>query len=190
MIKGTNGISDSASIHLALGDSDTGFKWISDGVCKMYANNIAIGQWNSGGMNWLKQPTVNGQKIWHAGNDGSGSGLDADLLDGYHFTSFPLKIGGSLYAISTHPSIKLFKFTRTNEKGWISLSVYDSNNGATGVAAKYMLRWSYTTNETKSITLKCIYYTSYDVSTKLTAVRISGGTYEIYYTPNDYGSEV
>lgn len=24
------------------------------------------------------------QKVWHAGNDGSGSGLDADLLDGYH----------------------------------------------------------------------------------------------------------
>lgn len=70
MIKGTDGISDSASIHLALGDSDTGFKWISDGVCQMYANNIAIGQWNSDGMNWLKQPTVNGQKIWHAGNDG------------------------------------------------------------------------------------------------------------------------
>jgi hypothetical protein len=33
MIKGTNGISDSASIHLGIGDSDTGFKWISDGVC-------------------------------------------------------------------------------------------------------------------------------------------------------------
>lgn len=84
MVKGTNGISDSASIHLGIGDSDTGFKWISDGVCQMYANNVAIGQWNNGGMNWLKQPTVNGQKIWHAGNDGSGSGLDADLLDGYH----------------------------------------------------------------------------------------------------------
>lgn len=28
--------------------------------------------------------TVAGNKIWHAGNDGSGSGLDADLLDGYH----------------------------------------------------------------------------------------------------------
>ena len=28
------------------------------------------------------------QKVWHAGNDGSGSGLDADLLDGYHSTSF------------------------------------------------------------------------------------------------------
>jgi hypothetical protein len=33
MIKGTNGVSDSASIHLGIGDSDTGFKWISDGKC-------------------------------------------------------------------------------------------------------------------------------------------------------------
>ena len=27
-------------------------------------------------------------KIWHEGNDGSGSGLDADMLDGYHVTHF------------------------------------------------------------------------------------------------------
>lgn len=27
-------------------------------------------------------------KIWHAGNDGSGSGLDADYLDGYHESAF------------------------------------------------------------------------------------------------------
>lgn len=26
--------------------------------------------------------TINGNTVWHAGNDGSGSGLDADLLDG------------------------------------------------------------------------------------------------------------
>lgn len=84
MIKGTNGISDSASIHLGIGDSDTGFKWISDGVCQIYANNVAVGQWTSGGMNWFTNPTVNGNKVWNAGNDGSGSGLDADTLDGYH----------------------------------------------------------------------------------------------------------
>jgi hypothetical protein len=29
-------------------------------------------------------PTVNGNTVWHAGNDGSGSGLDADTLDGYN----------------------------------------------------------------------------------------------------------
>ncbi|HAW05916.1 MAG TPA: hypothetical protein DCW83_14620, partial [Saprospirales bacterium] len=28
-----------------------------------------------------------GNAVWHAGNDGSGSGLDADLLDGYHKAS-------------------------------------------------------------------------------------------------------
>jgi hypothetical protein len=28
--------------------------------------------------------TFNGSTIWHAGNDGSGSGLDADTVDGYH----------------------------------------------------------------------------------------------------------
>lgn len=88
MIKGTNGISDSASIHLGIGDSGTGFKWISDGVCQIYANNAAVGQWTSGGMDWFKNPTVNGNKVWNAGNDGSGSGLDADTLDGYHAASF------------------------------------------------------------------------------------------------------
>lgn len=34
--------------------------------------------------------TYNNYTLWHAGNDGSGSGLDADLLDGYHSTSFNL----------------------------------------------------------------------------------------------------
>jgi hypothetical protein len=28
--------------------------------------------------------TYKGNKVWHAGNDGTGSGLDADTLDGYH----------------------------------------------------------------------------------------------------------
>lgn len=104
MVKGTNGISDSASIHLGIGDSNTGFKWISDGVCQMYANNVAIGQWNSSGMNWLKQPSVNGQKIWHAGNDGSGSGLDADLLDGKHLSDLvPLKSQYTWSSSGTRP---------------------------------------------------------------------------------------
>lgn len=84
MIKGTDGISDDAYIHLGIGDSDTGFKWISDGVCQIWANYVAVGQWTCEGMNWFKNPTVNGNKVWNAGNDGSGSGLDADTLDGYH----------------------------------------------------------------------------------------------------------
>ena len=44
--------------------------------------------------------TTVGYKVWHSGNDGSGSGLDADLLDGQHgsyylqnITHFKFKIG-------------------------------------------------------------------------------------------------
>ncbi|RME27993.1 MAG: hypothetical protein D6800_04400 [Candidatus Zixiibacteriota bacterium] len=35
--------------------------------------------------------TYQGNKIWHAGNDGSGSGLDADLLDGIEGSAFAQK---------------------------------------------------------------------------------------------------
>jgi hypothetical protein len=33
---------------------------------------------------------VNGNAIWHTGNDGSGSGLDADTVDGSHASAFAL----------------------------------------------------------------------------------------------------
>lgn len=33
-------------------------------------------------------PTISGSAIYHAGNDGTGSTLDADLLDGHHSTAF------------------------------------------------------------------------------------------------------
>ncbi|GFM28147.1 phage tail protein [Novosphingobium sp. PY1] len=39
---------------------------------------------------------ISGGKVWHAGNDGSGSGLDADLLDGAHaswFADIPARLG-------------------------------------------------------------------------------------------------
>jgi hypothetical protein len=47
--------------------------------------------------------SVGGNTVWHAGNDGSGSGLDADLLDGYHASSL-LPSAGADYVISTSPS--------------------------------------------------------------------------------------
>jgi len=41
---------------------------------------------NAGGTLNILAATLqnNGNKVWHAGNDGAGSGLDADLLDGFH----------------------------------------------------------------------------------------------------------
>lgn len=46
-----------------------------------YLNNI------SGDLHWNKNAVGNG-KIWTSLNDGSGSGLDADLLDGQHASAF------------------------------------------------------------------------------------------------------
>ena len=59
---------------------------------------------SSGTENILRLTTTNltwrNSIIWHAGNDGSGSGLDADLLDGKHASSFSL-------TTHTHSSIKI-----------------------------------------------------------------------------------
>lgn len=47
--------------------------------------------------------TINENKVWHAGNDGSGSGLDADLLDGKHWSDIKSYIdanAGSIVAQS------------------------------------------------------------------------------------------
>jgi len=43
---------------------------------------------NASGDNMTGDLTIKGNKAWHAGNDGSGSGLDADLLDGKDSTYF------------------------------------------------------------------------------------------------------
>jgi hypothetical protein len=46
------------------------------------SSNDALGRAGTGALTWA------GNTIWHAGNDGSGSGLDADLLDGINSGSF------------------------------------------------------------------------------------------------------
>ncbi len=38
---------------------------------------------------------VNGNTVWHAGNDGTGSTLDADLLDGQHASAFQVRVSGT-----------------------------------------------------------------------------------------------
>ncbi|NJB67208.1 phage-related tail fiber protein [Desulfobaculum xiamenense] len=49
--------------------------------------------------------TLNGHKVWHHGNDGSGSGLDADTLDGHDASDFAWKASevpvGAIIAVAT-----------------------------------------------------------------------------------------
>jgi len=53
-------------------------------------NDLSVGGWSMG---------ANKYRVWHAGNDGSGSGLDADNLDGYTWTSSGKNLRGTnIYA--------------------------------------------------------------------------------------------
>lgn len=67
-------------------DNPTSGLWLQYGVSGADTHNMTISGMNATNLNALevkaKNLTVNGSKVWHAGNDGAGSGLDADLLDG------------------------------------------------------------------------------------------------------------
>jgi hypothetical protein len=63
------------SLELGVLDNGTGI---------IQANHCGIG-YNTLSLNPVAGSVlINGQTAWHAGNDGAGSGLDADLLDGQH----------------------------------------------------------------------------------------------------------
>lgn len=72
----------------ATGDTITGYLYLGSKTAHVFASDT-FGAWLQYGPNYINikdgNPLVNNtHRIWHAGNDGSGSGLDADLLDGKH----------------------------------------------------------------------------------------------------------
>lgn len=73
--------------------------------------------------------TYKNNKIWHAGNDGSGSGLDADTLDGYHINNIQL---GGWYRFKTYVYtdntvyynwVKLLDLSQVNTVGFVELEI-------------------------------------------------------------------
>ena len=76
------------------------FEWNASG-------DITIGQGGTGlitGINLMPGSSgpakVNGNTIWHAGNDGSGSGLDADTLDGVQGALYETKAAKEFFSIT------------------------------------------------------------------------------------------
>lgn len=55
------------------------------------AGDLAV----ANGINTGGSITQNGNQVWHVANDGAGSGLDADLLDGRHAADFALLSGAT-----------------------------------------------------------------------------------------------
>lgn len=62
------GGSQTPLITCALGDADTGFKWVSDGKFETYANNVVIDEVTNTGRRLLKPINANGQNISNVNN--------------------------------------------------------------------------------------------------------------------------
>lgn len=129
-------------------DNSTSGLWLQYGVSGADTHNMTISGMNAANLNALevkaKNLTVNGSKVWHAGNDGSGSGLEADTLDGYHagyensnvalYANFPnwntLITDGLLrddYETAGHPTVDylqaICKWTIRNYKNKASITL-------------------------------------------------------------------
>jgi hypothetical protein len=63
-------------------------------------------------------------KLWNTGNDGSGSGLDADTLDGQHASAF----------LTAHPNISAASSSNNSGNTFIQDITLDSNGHVTGLA--------------------------------------------------------
>lgn len=129
-------------------DNPTSGLWLQYGVSGADTHNMTISGMNATNLNALevkaKNLTVNGSKVWHAGNDGTGSGLEADTLDGYHagfenynvalYANFPnwntLITDGLLrddYETAGHPTVDylqaICKWTIRNYKNKASITL-------------------------------------------------------------------
>lgn len=117
--------------------------------------------------------TWKGRKVWDSGNDGAGSGLDADLLDGLDGSNYIRRWNGGYQRYS-----KVLKFTRELEKGWMRLSIYTSSNAVCGEGGEYIIGWSYNTGNLEVV--ECLYARGNRASSLL-ITKEAANTYTIWF---------
>lgn len=117
--------------------------------------------------------TILGNAVWHAGNDGAGSGSDADLLDGQH---------GSYYlaaASYTAADVKAKMLTQDGSGSTLDADLLDGQHGSyyTAITA----RLGYTPVDLSD-------YTAADVKAKMLTVDGSGSTLDADLLDGQHGS--
>lgn len=117
--------------------------------------------------------TWKGRKVWDSGNDGAGSGLDADLLDGLDGSNYIRRWNGGYQRYS-----KVLKFTREWEKGWMRLSIYTSSNAVCGEGGEYIIGWGYNTGNLEVV--ECLYARGNRASSLL-ITKEAANTYTIWF---------
>lgn len=125
--------------------------------------------------------TWKGRKVWDSGNDGAGSGLDADLLDGLDGSNYIRRWNGGYQRYS-----KVLKFTREKEKGWMRLSIYTSSNAVCGEGGEYIIGWNYNTGNLEVV--ECLYARGNRASSLL-ITKEAANTYTIWFDNVDIGGK-
>lgn len=125
--------------------------------------------------------TWKGRKVWDSGNDGAGSGLDADLLDGLDGSNYIRRWNGGYQRYS-----KVLKFTREQEKGWMRLSIYTSSNAVCGEGGEYIIGWRYNTGNLEVV--ECLYARGNRASSLL-ITKEAANTYTIWFDNVDIGGK-
>jgi hypothetical protein len=116
--------------------------------------------------------TVNNNLVWHAGNDGTGSTLDADLLDGQHASYFldtsgstqtksgSLNVSGNVGIGTTNPGTKLevssaasalFRVINTATTTGLSISPWENSVNIDPISANTTFRFGRDTALTSTI---------------------------------------
>jgi hypothetical protein len=86
MVRGNGGMTQTASITLALGDADTGLKWISDGKFQTYANNVATIEYTNTLTTFLKKVDARAE-LWVTTDGDNGARIQPGVANVYGFTS-------------------------------------------------------------------------------------------------------
>ncbi len=79
--------------------------------------------------------TINGKVVWHAGNDGHTSGLDADLLDGYHYSDIINNtigtIGpGTFKRVDVYTSPGTYTWTKPSQTNGVFVLIQGAGGGS------------------------------------------------------------
>lgn len=98
-----------------------------EGICNRIFIGFGDSPWDQGSSLYITPQDVyfKQNKVWHAGNDGTGSGLDADLLDGNHATAFAKASHTHTKSQIIDMPTKVSQFT--NDKGYITAADIDTS---------------------------------------------------------------
>lgn len=122
----SNGTSDALSLFQGSSGAELIFKHTDSGLSAFRAADflwsadgsapIKIGEIDASGVHLTsgKSYRVNGSTVWHAGNGGAGSGLDADLLDGIQGAGYARNGGSTTADLNTIVTSGMWRLEGSN----------------------------------------------------------------------------